>query len=172
MWLDPRRSSSRHHLLNPIRLSIIQRWILWGSPLLATPAARSSPANPGPQLEGGRILTAVRGGVRSPESVPEAHARRDPLVTGSKGLEIDATIDLPKEPGGPTNYFKVVRSMQVLKHVARPSSLWKAAGEHIMLGGWLVLYTMQRTLESIVKESFVTQDTLGILRRRVRDWNN
>ncbi|KAG0638410.1 hypothetical protein HOY80DRAFT_887961, partial [Tuber brumale] len=65
----------------------------------------------------------------------------------------------------------VVMSMDVLKHVSRPSSLRKAAVEHIILPGWRVLYMIQRTLTRFVRELFVAQDVLGILKGGMRDRN-
>ncbi|KAG0641926.1 hypothetical protein HOY80DRAFT_690311 [Tuber brumale] len=93
------------------------------------------------------------------------------MITESKRGHIDMTITLPKEPGSPTDEFQVVTPMDVLKHVPCPSSLRKAAMQHIMLGGWLVFYTILRTLVSFERERFVAQDILGIVRGGMRDWN-
>ncbi|KAG0641892.1 hypothetical protein HOY80DRAFT_877560, partial [Tuber brumale] len=60
--------------------------------------------------------------------------------------------------------FKVVTAIEVIKYVPCRSSLSKAAMAHIMLAGWLVLYTILRTLASFVSERLVAQDILSIVR--------
>ncbi|KAG0641903.1 hypothetical protein HOY80DRAFT_1134920 [Tuber brumale] len=120
MWWAPRHSSCRQHLLNLIRLSIIQHCMLSSSPLPETTSARTSPENLGPQLEvqetdklhelrflergcGGRIPAEVLPSVLSPEPVAVAHARPHPMITGNKRGDIDSTIKLQEEPAGPTD---------------------------------------------------------------------
>ncbi|KAG0135941.1 S-adenosyl-L-methionine-dependent methyltransferase [Tuber indicum] len=200
-WWDPHGSSRLLHLMNPIRLSFIQRCILKGSPISATFSTRTSTEKFDPTMAvrdadspqklcfldigcGGGILAEALARLPSTESVVAIdpskevlsvaleHARQDPMLTGSKLRYINTTIEqLPKELEGQRNQFDVVTLMEVIEHVPRPSSFLKTTMEHVRPGGWLVLSTIARTWASFLTTKFVAEDILGIVPRGTHDWN-
>jgi 2-polyprenyl-6-hydroxyphenyl methylase/3-demethylubiquinone-9 3-methyltransferase len=144
-WWDPDGSERMLHRLNPVRLAYIrdqvdQHWALdehgfkplvgktaldvgCGAGLLAEPLARL-----------GARVTAVDA---APGLIAAAKLHAD-----GQGLDIDYRVAAVEEIGG---HYDLVTSMEVIEHVADPTSFTKALAARLAPGGLLILSTPNKT---------------------------
>lgn len=173
-WWDPNGNLAPLHRLNPVRLAFIRAQAVahfglaqeqispfqslslldvgCGGGLLAEPMAR--------------LGFTVTGADPSPTNVSAAE-----LHAQQHGLAIHYRCSTAETLAEEGCSFDVVLSMEVLEHVADPSSFVEACATLVKPGGMTILATINKTLKSLALAKFAAEYVLAWVPRGTHDWS-
>lgn len=170
-WWNPRGSSAMLHRLNPVRLRYIrdQADLHWdGDPTLFTPLAGKRVLDVGcgagllaePLARLGAAVTGIDAAAES-IAVARDHAK-------ARGLVIEYRVGGIEVAAGET--FDLVTCMEVIEHVADPTTFVAGLASALASGGVLILSTPNRTPLSRVAMISLAEG-FGQIPRGTHDWD-
>jgi 2-polyprenyl-6-hydroxyphenyl methylase / 3-demethylubiquinone-9 3-methyltransferase len=168
-WWNPQGSSAMLHRLNPVRLGFVRRAVdaHWGLDAralrpLAGRTALDVGCGAGLMTE---PLTRMGASVTGLDAAPENVAIAKEHAAG-QGLSIayacTDVVDL-------TGQFDLVTAMEVIEHVAEPSTFLAALSARLAPGGLMILSTPNRT--PLSRLGLITiGETIGNIPKGTHDW--
>ena len=156
-WWDPAGDSRPLHLLNPIRLSYIERRgqlapsrvldVGCGGGLLSESMARA----------GAHVLGIDAGHAQI--SVARLHAREQNISVRYEESTVEELIEQRRDP------FDVITCMELIEHVPDPNAIVHACAELLRPGGRAFFSPISRTLGAWLKTVVAAEYVLNLLPR-------
>ena len=173
-WWDPTGKFKPLHMLNPCRLQYITEQIGWhfdlnldgvtpfrgldildigcGGGLLSEPMARM----------GANVLGADAAERNIPIAI--AHAKQSNLSIDYRHTTVESLLE-------ESCRFDVILNMEVIEHVANPSSFLKACFELLKPNGLMVCSTINRNIKSYLNAIIGAEYVMRWLPRGTHDWS-
>ncbi len=179
-WWDTEGPFRLLHAMNPLRLAYIRHQI---GAIMPPPSTPSQPYAGLTWLDvgcGGGLLTealaregaaitgldASEGAVRA----AEAHARATGLANAlNLQYRVGSAEDLLHEDKGP---FDVITALEVLEHVADRGAFLAALGRLVRPGGLLIIATLNRTPQSLIKAVWTAEYALRLVPPGTHTWRS
>lgn len=103
-------------------------------------------------------------------SVAQAHARKDPTLSGKLSYH-QGSIESLELPRDESDGYDVVSLFEVIEHVDTPAAFLDRVRPFVKPGGLLVMSTIARTWTSWLTTKLLAEDLLRVVPRGTHDWN-
>ena len=173
-WWDPSGKFKPLHMLNPCRLQYITEQISWhfglnldcskpfkglklldigcGGGLLSEPMARM----------GAQVLGADAAARNIP--IAQAHANQSELTIDYRHTSVESLVNESRR-------FDVILNMEVIEHVANPSSFLAACSELLKPNGLMICSTINRNMKSYLNAIIGAEYIMRWLPKGTHDWS-